>query len=45
MCEMMMMDGMGWMMGFMALGGLLFLVLTVLGIAALIKYLRAERTK
>ena len=44
MCDMMM-GGMGWMMGFFVLGGLLFLALTVLGIAALIKYLRSDRTK
>ncbi len=39
---MMMMDGssMGWMMVAMGLGGLLLVVLLVLGIAALIKYLR-----
>lgn len=39
----MMMDnanGMVWMMLFMGLGGLLLLLLVVLGIAALIKYLR-----
>ncbi len=39
---MMMMEGssMGWMMVGMSLGGLLVIVLLVLGIAALIKYLR-----
>ncbi len=38
----MMMEGssMGWMMGGIGLGGLLLVVLLVLGIAALIKYLR-----
>lgn len=38
-----MMDGMGWMMGGMTLAGLLVLALLVLGIAALVKYLRAGR--
>ena len=37
----MMMDGMGWMMGGMGLLWLLVLVLVVLGIAALVKYLRS----
>lgn len=35
------MEGMGWMMGGMGLVWLLLLVLLVLGIAALIKYLRS----
>ena len=35
-----MMDGMGWMMGGMALIWLFVAVLLVLGIAALVKYLR-----
>lgn len=35
-----MMDGMGWMMTGMGLVWLLVLVLIVLGIAALVKYLR-----
>ncbi len=35
-----MMSGMGWMMGGMGLIGILLLVVLVLGIAALIKYLR-----
>ena len=35
-----MMDGMGWMMGGMALVWILVLVVLVLVIAALIKYLR-----
>ena len=35
-----MMDGMSWMMGGMALVWLLVVVLLVLGIAALLKYLR-----
>jgi hypothetical protein len=35
-----MMDGMGWMMGGMGLLWALALLLLVLGIAALIKYLR-----
>jgi len=34
------MEGMDWMMGGMSLFGLMLLVLLVLGIAALIKYLR-----
>lgn len=34
------MDGMGWAMGGMAILWILLLVLVVLGIAALIKYLR-----
>jgi hypothetical protein len=34
------MEGMGWMMSGMGLFGLMVLVLLVLGIAALIKYLR-----
>lgn len=42
MCNMMMGSG-GWMMAAMAMGGLLFIVLIVLAIAALIKYLRAGR--
>ncbi len=33
-------EGMGWMMGGMGLYGLMLLVFLVLGIAALIKYLR-----
>jgi hypothetical protein len=36
-----MMDGMGWMMGGMALIGVLAIALLVLGIAALVKYLRS----
>ncbi len=35
-----MMDGMGWMMAGMGLVWLLVLILLVLGIAALVKYLR-----
>lgn len=35
------MDGMGWGMGWMGLAWLLLLVLIVLGIAALVKYLRS----
>lgn len=35
------MDGMGWMMGGMTLLGLLALVVLVLGILALVKYLRS----
>ena len=35
-----MMDGMGWMMGGMALIWILVLVALVLGVVALIKYLR-----
>ena len=35
-----MMDGMGWMIGGMALIWLLVAVLLVLGVAALVKYLR-----
>ena len=34
------MHGMSWMMGGMSLFGLLLLVLLVLGVAALVKYLR-----
>lgn len=37
------MDGMGWMMGGMALVWILVVVLLVLGIAALVKYLTARR--
>lgn len=37
-----MMDGMGWMMTGMGLAWLLVLVLIVLGIAALVKYLRTR---
>lgn len=36
---------MGWMMGFTAISGLLLWVLVIRGIAALIKYLRSERTR
>jgi len=36
-----MMDGMGWMMGGMGVVWLLVLVLLVLGIAALVKFLRS----
>jgi hypothetical protein len=36
-----MMDGMGWMMGGMGLLWVLVLILVVLGIAALVKYLRS----
>ena len=40
-CPMMgMMDGMGWMMSGMALIWLLVIIVLVLGIAALVKYLR-----
>ncbi len=42
-CSMMDMQGMGWMMGGMALVSILTVVLLVLGIAALWKYLRADR--
>jgi hypothetical protein len=38
-----MMDGMGTMMGGMALLWLLFVILIVLGIAALVKYLLSPR--
>lgn len=36
------MEGMGWMMGVMALFWLLVVVVLVLGIAALVKYLRSK---
>ncbi len=36
------MGGMGWMMGGMALAGLLIVVAVVLAIAALIKFLRSK---
>jgi hypothetical protein len=36
-----MMDGMGWMMGGMGVVWLLVFILVVLGIAALMKYLRS----
>ena len=36
-----MMNGMGWMMGGMGLVALLLFVLLLLGIAALVKYLRS----
>jgi hypothetical protein len=36
-----MMDGMGWMMGGMGLLWILVLIVVVLGIAALVKYLRS----
>ena len=36
-----MMEGMGWMMGGMGLVALLLLVILLLGIAALVKYLRS----
>lgn len=38
----MMHDGMGWMMGGMVLLWLLAIVVLVLGVAALIKYLRSK---
>lgn len=38
----MMHDGMGWMMGGMALRWLLALVVLILGVAAPIKYLRSK---
>ena len=37
------MDGMNWIMGGMALGGLLLVALLALGIAALVKNLRPGR--
>jgi hypothetical protein len=38
----MMHDGMGWMMGGMAVFWLLALLVLILGVAALIKYLRSK---
>ena len=35
-------SGMGWMMGGMAIGGLIVVVLLVLAVGALVKYLRSK---